>query len=521
MGSIADRMKALSGKGMDVGSSAKRISKDLSPAAHLPLLPNKAVTGASSITGGAGTYGPCRMVGNGQNGDTNTTRDSVSTIEEHSTSTAAKKPSIHPKPQHVTSPTSPIIPSEPPQEDTVPVQQTVTGSSSRSRRSTGRSEPGSGGISPYPTSNWPITSPPVQSHPTLSPIPSGSTSEPQAPSQPSNSRFPLPTLPTIPHSPAARQVSSATSSTSPSPTKSPLAPVKSVSADNLDEFEKAFPSLSEFGKQFDTDTAPGPPNGFYPFERDPDSSNSVSVSGLPGVKPTHSGDERQTIYDDNLARPEISLPEVDGLPDLPSAPTTRLPAPSARHGLPPPPARPGDLRMSEEPGLGPPSPDMGAGIKRPASTPNAATLPGTYVPGSSPELRDPTLATIYPRPPLPAIPGRSPNGQTSDRSSHGGPSRSPPPVFPVAQPLLPPPSSTTKEATTTKALATKPNFPLANSVDCDTLRSYILNPAVDLLMLDVRSEEEFERGHVGQEYEARGAKVRVVWLDPTVIMRDG
>jgi ubiquitin carboxyl-terminal hydrolase 8 len=48
-----------------------------------------------------------------------------------------------------------------------------------------------------------------------------------------------------------------------------------------------------------------------------------------------------------------------------------------------------------------------------------------------------------------------------------------------------------------------------------------VNPAVDMVILDVRGEEDFGRGHVGQEYEERGAKVRIVWVDPTVLMRDG
>lgn len=84
-------------------------------------------------------------------------------------------------------------------------------------------------------------------------------------------------------------------------------------------------------------------------------------------------------------------------------------------------------------------------------------------------------------------------------------------AFPTAHPT--PGPSTEKPV--------KPKFPFTNSVDCDTLRSYFLNPAVDVLLLDVRPEDEFQRGYVGVEYEPRGVKIDIVWLDPTVVMRDG
>jgi len=66
----------------------------------------------------------------------------------------------------------------------------------------------------------------------------------------------------------------------------------------------------------------------------------------------------------------------------------------------------------------------------------------------------------------------------------------------------------------------KPKFPLSNSVDPDTLRTYFHNPSVDILLLDARNEEEYQRGYVGQEYEGRGAKMNVVWIDPTILMRN-
>lgn len=66
---------------------------------------------------------------------------------------------------------------------------------------------------------------------------------------------------------------------------------------------------------------------------------------------------------------------------------------------------------------------------------------------------------------------------------------------------------------------TKPNFPFTSSITPDTLRSYFMNSAVDVLLLDVRPSEEFYHGYVGAQYHERGCKVNVVWIDPTVVMR--
>jgi ubiquitin carboxyl-terminal hydrolase 8 len=67
----------------------------------------------------------------------------------------------------------------------------------------------------------------------------------------------------------------------------------------------------------------------------------------------------------------------------------------------------------------------------------------------------------------------------------------------------------------------KPDFPLTTSITPDTLRSYFLNLSVDVLILDVRPETEFWRGYVGHQYVERDCKINVVWIDPTILMRDG
>lgn len=67
----------------------------------------------------------------------------------------------------------------------------------------------------------------------------------------------------------------------------------------------------------------------------------------------------------------------------------------------------------------------------------------------------------------------------------------------------------------------KPEFPITNAITPETLRSYFLNSSIDVLLLDVRDEKEYSTGYVGAEYVARGAKINVIWIDPTVLARDG
>jgi ubiquitin carboxyl-terminal hydrolase 8 len=265
--------------------------------------------------------------------------------------------------------------------------------------------------------------------------------------------------------------------------------VKAASTDNLDDFEKAFPSISEFAKQYED-----PPPGAFAFERDPDSTKEIS--GLPNVRPSRPQEARdiwrQAIHEEE---PESDLPDVSGLPDLPSLPSV----PISKPVLPKPPKKPDGLHGEA---LGPPSPDTDADIKRAASTPNVATLKGSPVDGDRTPL-PPSRQPLGPRPLNSAV--TSPPGSASPALN-----------FPVPVPTAGPsklPSAAPK--------AEKPKFPLTNSIDCDVLRTYILNPAVDVLLLDVRSEEETQRGYVGLEYEGRGKEIKNVWLDPHVVLRDG
>jgi ubiquitin carboxyl-terminal hydrolase 8 len=212
-------------------------------------------------------------------------------------------------------------------------------------------------------------------------------------------------------------------------THHPIEPEHPPQPEKEEDFEKAFPSLAEFGKQFEEE-------------------------------------------DFEVQRPK-SLPEAPSFPDvpafdLPSVPTT---APS---GLPPPPSRPENLD---------PAPISPVATKH--------DLP----------------ASLRPNPPPSNPPSNlpSPNNLPISLRPNPPPSTNPSPVSNGAErPPLPP----------------KPKFPLTNSIVPEVLRSYILHPAVDMLVLDVRPEQDNKKGYVGQEYESKGYVTRVVWIDPTVLMRN-
>lgn len=123
----------------------------------------------------------------------------------------------------------------------------------------------------------------------------------------------------------------------------------------------------------------------------------------------------------------------------------------------------------------------GGGKMEALNFPEAVSTPPQYSPASS----HPTPTTRHP---LPQPPSR-------------------PPAPDALQPTLKP-----KE---------KPKFPFSNSITPDELREYFLNPSVEMLFLDIRPEDEWKKGSVGREYEKRGARVEIAWLDPTVLLREG
>jgi ubiquitin carboxyl-terminal hydrolase 8 len=216
----------------------------------------------------------------------------------------------------------------------------------------------------------------------------------------------------------------------------------------MDNFERQFPSLSEFGKQFETEDFQPKANGLVgPYEHD------------------------------------LQLPDVSGLPDLPDLPSVPSGAPS--NALPPPPSRPDRLDSSNSgrpdevdgPGVVEPPPDSWNSIKRVVSEPTV-TAPGDT---ESIEHAD----------------------NRQDSTSHSVPEQGPVSASGKPMPQLPP----------------KPKFPYTNAIQPETVREYVLNPSVKMLLLDVRTEEEYKKGYVGKEYEPKGYSVAAMWLDPTVLTR--
>ena len=479
MGSIADRMKALKGGGMEVGPS------NLSKAGHhdAPPSSHKAITmGGTSVTGGAGSFGPARKVegprprtGSAQQADSHKAR-----------------PVVPPKPQ--------ALRQHVPNSHGGPVTPT-TPSSRHDSTASPPTRPHRSATSPPPLSS--PSNPPDKLHASHS----GPTSSIHS-SSPSTNRLNAVSGPSSPRSVGLSPLTSPSKSARLLPQTSGLGAPPERESD-LGDFEKAFPSLSEFGKQFAADDDPPPPimGTIFEVDNEADSRAQAGASKSPNVPTKPLGPrelKKAPSRDGSGDSADLSFPSVPAFPDIPS---------HRPNGLPPPPANAKTLKGPEgEPprAFRPPSPDMGADLKRSASTPNVATLmddDAETFPVAPSEVSKPLP------PPMPPSLRTSaqPNGDEPPLRAEPSPSNGPPPAAPTEPSRSVPPPVQFE----------KPKFPLSNSIEPDTIRTYLLNPAVDVLVLDVRPEEECQSGHVGQEYEERGAKVTVVWIDPTVLLRDG
>ena len=450
-------MKALSGKGMDVGGSDRRISKDLGD--RPPVSAGLSRAGIPTV-GSSGNNGPTRTqrsragsqasqhghvdgehklspVEGGRSRSSSikepkppTTRP-LPTHEEHPHASSSRPPpAIAPKPKLPTPPTQQTRPTQ-------PIEPSHTGSSTASTRVNINGH--------RPESTIINTTPIAPSH-------SG-----QAPPSAKSSKPPLPPIPQ----------SNTGKKGGPGP-----------ETNGLDDFERTFPSLDDFGKQFPDDPPP---------------------------KSNENADEES----------KYSFPEVpsSSFPDLPSVP-------ASRPGLATPPGSPPagftGLRPPNGHGNGhdsPPLPDADRETKRPTSQPNLSKLDGRVDPSiglASPDHPAPTLQDFRtPQLPTPVLSPQPISQNSTPPASIAFPTPQPTPGTRRSMPVPPAQEHTIP----------KPKFPFSNSVNCETLRSYFLNPDVEMILLDVRSEEEHRRGVVGAEYEPKGAKLRVIWMDPTVLMR--
>ncbi|KAL7422668.1 ubiquitin-specific protease doa4 [Cryptotrichosporon argae] len=484
-GSIADRMRALGGKGMDVGTA---------PHAHSrrPSL---------SVTGGAGTLGVARRAPDG--GEAGAAQNGHAGEGLRGVAREAGRDDARQASNCATTPAAPCANATPPAPTAsmstfpAPAQVPSTPRSTSRRPAGGREQPKSTPPSGLAQSPHDHDLAGQLRRDSPSPTPHGVDDDLLARFRQLSAQYtPDAPLAPSPASPAHPHLEPSTpahpmGSNGPAPPSSP---------DDLAKFASAFPSLSEFGKQFDE---PLPLQRFEHQPPSPAANGHGSADGGAG--------------------------EIDGLPSFPSIP-------NARPGLPSPPAKPDFLRDHthkdhlDAKALSPPSADL-SDIRRPASTPNVNLIetdllssPPPPAPKQSlqPHSRVPQAASPLHHmsaPPAPAFPTAPPS--TSLAMTHPADRPHSPLVFPTAKPAAAPAGGSGPSSVPTGSAEPKPHFPITSAIAPQQLREYFLSLNVEMLLLDVRYEDEYKRGYVGQEYEARGAKVNVVWLDPTVVLRAG
>lgn len=146
------------------------------------------------------------------------------------------------------------------------------------------------------------------------------------------------------------------------------------------------------------------------------------------------------------------------------------------------------------------NPDFATSSNLPSLPSVPRSVPGGAGPGPSPPSRNDFLAASIP-----------------DR-----PSSLPPPTIPSSPniPVKDPPPVTSPPAPAPRPLP-KPSLPFTNSITPDKLREYLQNPALDILLIDTRDQQDFDRDHIGQDEAFGGRKPNVIWIDPTILRRHG
>lgn len=479
-GSIADRLKALRGHGLDVSSGSKRVSQDLGhPSTAGPRPSGAASTAAHSI---APRHEP-----------------------EHPTHTQPTRQSTLPQPP--SRPTSRAAGPRPPSSPSV--QKThIDAAPLATVHTTGSSSTQVDGAS----SKSPITSAGI--------LPQASTSAITSPTG-ETAKLPKPATPPQPQENGSE-------------------------AGAIDRFSAAFPSLDELGKQFDDEdlTLPTPPvNGIHskraplpvPPNEPPvhkDAAEFLSFPNLPSVPTSLPGQRKNSISSGRPSRPDDL--ELGGGPPSPPHLDSEMDAPPS-----------------------PPKPDFSQNPNRPASTlgfteqsrplsthaddadlerrfallsarsrraDKSDHAPSTSPPVSAFSTSTMSTTSTFGNSPLPT--SGSDGATVATSPTVESVPASPAIAFPVpslgaakaVDPTPSHPAQRTENSHAEKDALKKPDFPLTNSIVPNALREYLLNPAVDVLLLDVRPEEEFLKGFVGAEYHER-RHINIVWLDPQVLMR--
>lgn len=553
-GSIADRMKALSGHGMDVGSGSKRMSRDMAP-------PRSSGTAAAAGGGGAPpafnwpAVPPSPMA-----------RRASQDLHHQCRPSLPRPPSISMMPNHGSSASLSGMNG---------ISPNPTGGSTTSTRAS----PNKGSVPLYRSSS------------ATSNVSTRANQVPSVPHSLVGSTAPLPPPADSPKTSTTRlepQQTPERTALNPSPLRPshplptpPTAPATRVESPNaterIDKFHQAFPSLDELGKQFDDDgfaipalpstiSASNGPRHPLPELPKKDADDAVAFLGFPSLPsvPTDLPGTSRALPKPPLPPPppaprldEMRSPEAR-LEDLRS-PQARLdnlrgsPAPPRFDDLrsPPAPPRLADLETDGEAdniaAPSPPSPDLGTHA-RPASTlgfsaQNSLSLSPFTTPHASVLDEDAKLKVVPQDALYPPSPSKadlsSPEPLAVSPVANGQdtfPPVSPPPVAGPSSPavkaqsppaktlVMPVPMVAPGPGPSNGALPrgpVKPNFPFTNSITPETLRSYFTNKAVQVLILDVRPADEFALGYIGTEYYLREGcgDINIVWIDPTVLKR--
>lgn len=84
-----------------------------------------------------------------------------------------------------------------------------------------------------------------------------------------------------------------------------------------------------------------------------------------------------------------------------------------------------------------------------------------------------------------------------------------------------PPAQAVTDSIPSQTQLTKTTLPYTNSIMPATLRQYLQDPSLKILLIDTRSFEEHKKGWIGQEPDSYTDKNDAVWVDPTILQREG
>ncbi|KAJ9097437.1 hypothetical protein QFC19_006807 [Naganishia cerealis] len=87
-------------------------------------------------------------------------------------------------------------------------------------------------------------------------------------------------------------------------------------------------------------------------------------------------------------------------------------------------------------------------------------------------------------------------------------------LVPRSKPPLPPiPNAKPKSLS-----AQKPTLPLTNSISSEVLYDYLQEPSLSLLVIDTRPYDEHQQDYIGKDMNlADGRRVNTIWIDPTIL----